>query len=211
MSGPQTILFDFDGTLIDSARSILAGLEGALAEVGVEPVVPLSPTLIGPPLPRTLATLAGSENPELIGRLAAAFKEQYDSVGYRQTEVYPGVASMLEALVAAGIALHIVTNKRIKPTRLILEHLGWVPHFRGIYALDALTPAAVDKTALVREVLQRESLEVSSTWMVGDSAEDQCAAEANALKFFAATWGYGNPSSQGLRAPGELLQRLGGR
>jgi len=202
----QAILFDFDGTLIDSARSILAGFELALAREGLQPAVPLAPSLIGPPLPKTLATLAGTEDPTVIAKLAAAYREAYDGGGYRETEVYPGVSTMLEGLAEAQISLHIVTNKRIAPTRLILDHLGWTRWFRGIYALDALEPAAAHKTALVSAVMQRESLAPTRTWMVGDSAEDRRAAEGNGLQFFSATWGYGAAGPDGLRTPDELLQ-----
>ena len=202
---PRAILFDFDGTLIDSARSILAGFELALAREGLRPAVPLSPSLIGPPLPKTLATLAGTEDPAVITQLASAYREAYDGGGYRQTEVYPGVHAMLEALVDHRISLHIVTNKRIAPTRLILDHLGWTRWFKGIYALDALEPAAPHKTALVREVMERESLTSSQTWMVGDSAEDRSAALSNGLRFFSATWGYGAAGPDGLRTPEDLL------
>jgi phosphoglycolate phosphatase len=203
---PQAILFDFDGTLIDSARSILAGFELALTREGLQPVVPLAPSLIGPPLPKTLATLAGTEDPAVIMKLTAAYREAYDGGGYRQTEVYPGVTSMLEGLAEHRISLHIVTNKRIVPTRLILDHLGWTRWFKGIYALDALEPAAPHKRALVHEVMQRESLASPQTWMVGDSAEDRSAAEGNGLRFFSATWGYGAAGPDGLRTPDELLR-----
>lgn len=216
---PAAILFDFDGTLVDSARSILSGLGHALALQGLRPVVPLEPKLIGPPLTRTLATLSGSDEPGLIERLAAAFRTQYDSTGYRETEAYPGVTDMLASLAGDGVGLHIVTNKRIKPTRLILEHLGWMNHFRGIYALDALEPPAPDKTTLVRDVLRRESLVIEHTWMVGDSTEDRRAALGNGLKFLAATWGYGAASSAAggtdpvqstleLATPADLLQHV---
>ncbi len=202
---PQAILFDFDGTLIDSARSILKGFELALARESLQPAVPLAPSLIGPPLPKTLATLAGTEDPEVITKLAAAYRAAYDGGGYRETEVYPGIPSMLEALANHRISLHIVTNKRIAPTRLILDHLGWTQWFKGIYALDALEPAAPHKTALVREVMQRESLASALTWMVGDSAEDRSAALGNGLRFFSATWGYGAAGPDGLRTPDDLL------
>lgn len=203
---PSAILFDFDGTLIDSARSILGGFQRALEREGITPAVPLSPSLIGPPLPRTLATLSGSDDPALIARLSAAYRADYDGGGYRETEVYPGVAAMLEALAAERIALHIVTNKRIAPTRLILDHLAWTPWFRGIYALDAIEPAAPHKSALVREVLALEGLSPTTTWMVGDSAEDRSAALGNGLRFFSATWGYGAAGAEDLAHPQELVR-----
>lgn len=203
---PQAILFDLDGTLIDSARSILSGFALALEREGLTPAVPLAPALIGPPLPKTLATLAGTTDPAVIERLSVAYREAYDGGGYRETEVYPGVPSMLKSLASSGIALHIVTNKRIAPTQLILAHLGWTAWFRGIYALDALEPAAPHKTALVREVLARESLGAASTWMIGDSNEDRAAAEGNGLRFFSATWGYGTAGPDGLLKPEDLLK-----
>ncbi|MBM4192212.1 MAG: HAD family hydrolase [Gammaproteobacteria bacterium] len=205
---PKAILFDLDGTLIDSARTILAGFERALEREGLQAVVPLEPSLIGPPLPKTLATLAGTSDPCVIARLAIAYREAYDGGGYLQTEVYPGVPAMIEALATQRIALHIVTNKRIAPTRLILDHLGWTRWFRGIYALDALEPAAPHKSALVSAVMQLESLTQTHTWMVGDSAEDRSAAESNGLRFFSATWGYGAAGADGLRSPGDLLLRF---
>ena len=142
---PAAILFDFDGTLIDSATSVLAGLRHALACASIEPRCTLDSSIIGPPLRLTLAKLAGSDEAVLIDRLAAAFREYYDSDGYRHTEVYDGVPTMLQALNAAGIALYIVTNKRILPTLRILDHLGWRTWFASVYALDALqrTHAAV--------------------------------------------------------------------
>lgn len=208
---PAAILFDFDGTLIDSARSVLAGLRRAFETVGRPTVVPLEPALIGPPLRQTLRTLAGDDDPAVIDALAAAFRKAYDETGYLDTEVYAGVPEMLTGLAGAGIALHIVTNKRVAPTRRILAHLGWTDWFAGVYALDALSPPAPHKPALVATVLAREGLAPGSTWMVGDSSEDRRSAEGNALRFWAASWGYGGASeaADALRAPHELLAHAG--
>ncbi|MEY3465067.1 MAG: HAD family hydrolase [Steroidobacteraceae bacterium] len=211
---PAAVLFDFDGTLVDSAESVLASLAHALRESNVTPVVPLTRNIIGPPLRQTLATLAGRDDVALIDDLARVFRADYDSVGYLRTEVYAGVPEMLQSLRAAGMQLHIVTNKRIAATHKILGHLGWTSWFSGIYALDALTPPAPDKPHLVRHVLQTESLAAPQTWMVGDSAEDQRSAMQNALRFFAAGWGYGNAAMDGadtvtLTAPAQLLRAAG--
>lgn len=202
---PAAILFDFDGTLIDSAPSILASFAVALQHTGLKAAVPLTPSLIGPPLLTTVGTLLGTDDEPTRQRFAAAFREQYDLAGYRHTVAYDGVPALLEGLHEAGIHLYIVTNKRIAPTRRILAHLRWEHWFRGVYALDALEPPAPNKKSLVREVLQRESLRPADTWMVGDSAEDQSSAEGNALRFFAACWGYGQALGDGPRSPLDLL------
>lgn len=213
---PEAILFDLDGTLIDSARSILAALRDAFETVGATPALAFTPALIGPPLHHTLRALAGGSDPALIDALAAAFRKAYDETGYRQTEVYAGVPQMLSRLHSEGIALHIVTNKRVAPTRRIVAHLGWSEWFTSIYALDALTPPAPHKPALVATLLERERLARQTTWMVGDSGEDRRSAEGNALRFWAASWGYGTEAADTsdtrdgmLRAPAELLEHAG--
>lgn len=208
---PGAVLFDFDGTLIDSAPGILASFGAALRATGLTPAVPLSAALIGPPLAKTAATLVGRDDPDAVQALVAAFRADYDAAGYRATTVYDGVPGMLAALGAAGIALHIVTNKRIAATRRILDHLGWTPRFAGIYALDALQPAAPHKPALVAEVLRRERLVAATSWMVGDSAEDRRSAEINGLRFFGAGWGYGAAAAGdgALTAPAQLVRAAG--
>ena len=153
----------------------------------------------------TVGTLLGTDDEATRQRFAAAFREQYDVAGYRHTVAYDGVPALLEGLHAAGIGLFIVTNKRIAPTRRILAHLRWEHWFRAVYALDALEPPAPNKKALVRDVLQREALRPADTWMVGDSREDQSSAEGNALRFFAACWGYGQALGEGPRSPLDLL------
>jgi phosphoglycolate phosphatase len=188
---PHSILFDLDGTLIDSAPGILAAFGAALVRTGIRPAVPLDASLIGPPLPVTAATLLGRDDPTALAALIAAFRADYDEAGYRATTVYAGVPKLLDGLAAAGIALRIVTNKRIAPTRRILEHLGWTPRFAGVHALDATVPPAAHKPAMVAAVLHAAGLPAATTWMVGDSAEDRRAAETNGLRFFAAAWGYG--------------------
>lgn len=191
----SAVLFDFDGTLIDSATSILASLRHAFDREACVLREPLGPHLIGPPLRRTLITLVGDDDPALIDRLSQRFKEHYDTAGYRETQVFSGAPEMLLDLQAAGIDLYIVTNKRVAATRRILEHLGWLPWFAGIYALDAFEPPLPNKPAVVAAVLQTHALPRETTWMVGDSAEDQRAADLNGLPFFAARWGYGGVDS----------------
>jgi phosphoglycolate phosphatase len=187
---PTAILFDFDGTLIDSATSVLAGLQYALTSASIEARCALDASIIGPPLRLTLAKLAGSDEPALIDRLAAAFREHYDSDGYKHTEVYESIPSMLQTL-------------------RILDHLGWRDWFKAVYALDALQPPAANKPALVATVLTRHELAAGRTWMVGDSEEDRRSAETNGLRFFAAQWGYGSAGGAGLSKPAELTLAAG--
>ena len=193
------ILFDLDGTLIDSAPAILASFREAFAQTGVVPVRVIDDSIIGPPLKETLQLLAGSQEAGLIGQLEAAFKASYDSEGYKATAAYAGVGDLLATLASAGLTLSIATNKRIHPTRLILQHLGWLDHFAHIYALDLFTPRLPNKAAMIARLLADQQIPQDQAIYIGDRSEDGESADANGLPFIAVTWGYGSLTAAEMR------------
>ena len=196
----QHILFDLDGTLIDSAPAILASFREAFARASVTPARSIDDSVIGPPLDETLRLLSGSDDAALLARLADAFKTSYDSTGYRATAAYAGVGEMLAGLAAAGLTLSIATNKRILPTRLILEHLGWNGHFAHVYALDLFSPRLPHKAAMIARLLADEAIPATEAIYIGDRSEDGESADANHLPFVAVTWGYGSLEAEEMRA-----------
>lgn len=193
----ESVIFDLDGTLIDSSESILAGFDAVLKHHKMAPKVPLTATIIGPPLRQTLALLSGSSSPELLAAMTETFKAYYDTEGYKATRVFPGIEDMLQRLQAAGISLHIATNKRLAPTTLILKHLGWSDYFKSVFALDICQPAFPSKSAMLGHQLAAQAISTASAAYVGDRVEDGMAADANHLTFYAATWGYsGFPNAE---------------
>lgn len=193
MGNLKAIVFDLDGTLIDSSPSILAGFAAAFAEEGIRPVMPLDASIIGPPLKETLALLAGAQDSDnaLIDRLADRFKAHYDASGYRETVVFPGIHDMLLALQAQGHPLHIATNKRLHPTLKILQHLGWSALFGKVRALDAWQPPVKNKSDMIARLLSELDIDAEHCLYVGDRNEDASAAAANMMPFAFAAWGYG--------------------
>jgi phosphoglycolate phosphatase len=187
----KQIIFDLDGTLIDSADSILFAFKGAFAQADIKPTKPLTKNIIGPPLKETLNVLSGTSDKHTIDLLADLFMQQYDTVGYIETVVFDQVNEMLVRLNQMPIDLYIATNKRIKPTMLILEHLGWLDYFKGIYALDEPSVMANNKTALIANLLKKHQLVPAETYYVGDTIGDKEAAENNTLYFSYANWGFG--------------------
>lgn len=187
----KQIIFDLDGTLIDSADSILLAFKGAFAQAAITPNQPLTKNIIGPPLKETLKYLSGSKNANTIDLLATLFMEQYDTIGYKETVVFDQIDEMLARMNQMPIDLYIATNKRIKPTMLILDHLGWLAYFKGIYALDEPTVFAVNKTVLIANVLNKHQIVPAETYYVGDTTGDKEAADSNNLHFSYANWGFG--------------------
>lgn len=205
----NTVLFDFDGTLVHTAPGILNGFRRVLADAGITPAEPVDERVIGPPLLATLTRLSGVEAPRELDHLAAAFKAWYDTEGVFQAESYPGLDEMLDMLRAADRRAFVVTNKRIVAARAIATRLGFMDRLVELYALDSLTPPAPRKLALVAHVLAAHEIDPASAVLVGDSAEDAEAATGNDLRFIAATFGYGAPIGvAGAPAVG-ALQSLG--
>lgn len=189
---PTDILFDLDGTLIDSSPGILASFERVLAAHGLQAAVPLEASLIGPPLAVTLRRISGIEDAALLDRLVEAFKQDYDTAGYRDTLAFDGVADGLARLADAGARLFIVTNKRMMPTLRILAALGLARHFAGVHTRDETVPMSPSKSAVTRRVLDRHGIDSARACFVGDSDEDAVAARENELRFIHATYGYGS-------------------
>jgi phosphoglycolate phosphatase len=185
------VIFDLDGTLIDSAPSILSCFRKILEEARVVPLLPLDESLIGPPLPQTLQLLTGIRDEKIIAGLVDAFKRIYDTEGYRDSLPYPGVFEALTGLQAAGYRLALATNKRILPTRLILEHLGWNGYFDSVWSLDCVQPRLADKAVMLSEILKAGGIAPTQAAYIGDKIEDGRAAQANRMQFVAAHWGYG--------------------
>ena len=184
------IIFDLDGTLIDSAPSILECFKRVLESNHIEPIYALNSDLIGPPLTQTLSRLTGIHDSEHVSKLAEDFKKHYDFGGYQSTMSFMGVNELLQECSLLGFKLHIATNKRILPTTLILKHLGWTQHFKSIYALDSCSPSFANKATMLSALLDVEKIDKNLGVYVGDRAEDHESAIKNGLKFFGATWGY---------------------
>lgn len=208
----RSIVFDLDGTLVDSAPGVLAAFAQAFASRGLEPVVPLDRRVVGPPLRRTLELLAGRGDPELLDDLGARFRAAYDGELCAAAEPYPGIREALARLSASGTGLYIATNKREMPTMRLVAALGWERLFRGIRCSDTGGAAAApDKRQTLATLVQDHAIEVASALMVGDSIDDAEAAAHSALGFVGVSWGYGSaalaaryPGLRHVSDPGEL-------
>lgn len=186
----RSLIFDLDGTLVDSSHGILTSLAEAFQRVGVELTKPLEPSLIGPPLDDIIALLNPQLNQSQRTTIATCFKQNYDSWGYKQTLAFDGIGSLFRQLRTLPITLHITTNKRARPTQQILKHLGWEKVFNSVYCPDSISPAATQKQELLASQLRAENLSAPHSLYIGDRLEDWHAAKANAIRFAWAQWGF---------------------
>jgi phosphoglycolate phosphatase len=215
----KTVIFDLDGTLIESAPSILIGLEFAIKKSGLFPTLPLDSSLVGPPLKDILDKIVGGQLNVDLDILMADFKSYYDADGFKESKPYPGVRDMVNQLTESNISLYLATNKRLKPTLKIIDYFGWASLFDGVYAIDKFPEAPFsNKASMIRALIQAESIEKAHAVYVGDRNEDFEASAANGIDAILVNWGYcdfqKNPATDDAKyadSPGELYRMIVGR
>lgn len=187
----KNFLFDLDGTLVDSAPGIESSFYIAYLKVYNTACPKNIKTFIGPPIDQVLKTVNGETNLEIINRFVDGFKQHYDNEGYKNSKLYDDVESVLKILLKNKLNVFIATNKRVKPTKLILEYLSIGKYFNEIYCTDMEEFKFKNKTELVAHILKNNPLELSETIMIGDTIHDGLAAEENKLDFALVEYGYG--------------------
>jgi phosphoglycolate phosphatase len=199
MSRPFTsILFDLDGTIIDSAPGITATLSYTFETMGLR--VPSPAELlayVGPPILDSFRDRAGMSLGEAAEALAI-YRPRYLESGALNSTVFPGVPEVLRAIHATGIPLSLATSKPETPATYMLSHFGLLDEF------DIITGASDDevrssKQDVVAEALARLNAfgaDLSRPVLVGDREHDIEGAAANDVPTIFVDWGYGSAAEQ---------------
>lgn len=213
----RAVLFDLDGTLVESGPSIIASIRHAMEVLG-HPLAPDADLawVVGPPLHDIFRRLLEPFGDEQVEAAAAMYRERYDGTGMFHTTPYPAIPAVLEAFEAAGLLLFVATSKPAKVARRLLTHLGLAERFRAIYGA-ASDGVLAHKPELIAYVLATQGLDPATTVMIGDRSFDISGAHANELRAIGVLWGYGGREEleqAGADAlagePGELLEMVEG-
>ncbi|MEL6197682.1 MAG: phosphoglycolate phosphatase [Pseudomonadota bacterium] len=188
----KAVVFDLDGTLVDSAPDIHAAARRMLADLG-RPPLPLADVtrFIGngaaKMVERCLEATGGID-----GRIDAglsAFRRHYAAAPAVLTRPYDGVEGCLAALAAAGLALGVCTNKPEAPARAVLRGLGLDPYFAAVVGGDSTAALKPDPLPL-RSCVDRLGTSLDQAVFVGDSETDAETATRAAIRFALFTGGY---------------------
>ncbi|GAB2501078.1 HAD hydrolase-like protein [Lysobacter humi (ex Lee et al. 2017)] len=185
-----TLLFDLDGTLIDSSVGISRCAAHAFERLG-EPV-PDQATLrswIGPPLRTSFAPLLRDE--ARVEQAVEFYRERFETHGWTEHEVYPGIPEAIEALHAQGHRLAVVTAKNEPHARKILATLPFARHFDEI--VGATTDGRLShKPELITEALRRLGCDARECRMIGDRRMDMEGARHHGMPGIGVLWGFGD-------------------
>lgn len=188
----DNLIFDLDGTLIDSFPGIQYAIKEALKiTLPGRPIPNLRP-LIGPPIREIFKKVLEDAAPDLINELERQFRFVYDNIGWRKSIAYEGLSETLDQLTKLEVTNFIVTNKPILSTSKILFRLGINQYFREFISPDVREPIFNSKVAMIAYLLKKYSLDKKTTVYVGDSEDDCLAAKKCHVKFVAIAYGYGN-------------------
>ena len=189
MKNFDTLLFDLDGTLTDSAEGILKCLINAVEKMGFE-VPEDTNKFLGPPIRQSFAEFIGM-NEEQIDEAVRIFRERYSTVGLFENRVYEGIPEMLERLKNGGKRLMVATSKPEVYAVRILERFGIAPYFEIVGGAE-LDSSRDYKHEVIEYVLAKANItDRSRVLMIGDRRQDVLGAHKTGLKCMGILWGYG--------------------
>jgi phosphoglycolate phosphatase len=187
----RLLVFDLDGTLVDSSRDIAASVNAALARV--------APGTVPIPL-EAILSYVGEGARLLVDRslrhagldlsadeVLLVYLESYADRLLDTTCLYPGIAEALDAL--KGTTLAVLTNKPGDFSRKILEGLGVATRFARVWGAGDVPSRKPDPAGLLHLMAEIGALP-GETWMVGDSATDVEVARAAGVRVAGVTWGF---------------------
>lgn len=188
----KAVLFDLDGTLVDSSEGITKCVQYALARFGIdEPDRERLTPFIGPPLSESFMKYYGFSREQALTAVSV-YRERYQTIGIYECSLYPGVRECLRRLREQGLRIGMASSKPEASCRIILDHFGILELF------DDVVGATMDgsigtKEEVLREVMRRwPGLSADELCLVGDTSYDVEGAGLVGISCVAVSYGFGD-------------------
>lgn len=191
MASPTLLLFDLDGTLLDSAEMILESQRLAFESLDLPvPSRERGLSIVGLSLAEAFRELVGADGP--IDALAAAYKQAFFTLrtqGAQLESLFPGVAPMLSALAAnERHCLGIATGKSQRGVQAVLGSYGWENLFRVVQTSD--DAPSKPHPGMIENACRLTGIPPERTVMIGDSSFDMAMAKAAGAHAIGVAWGF---------------------
>lgn len=184
----KCVIFDLDGTLLDTSRGILESVQYAIDKSGYPQLSHEQMcSFIGPPLRVSFMDLYGCSDEEAV-RLTEIYRECYGGDAFLHAEPYDGIFELCDTLRKSGWRLAAATNKPAKYTEPLLKHFGFDKYIDIIQCADK--DGRTKKSDLIRQCMEDASADHAV--MIGDTAFDAKGAFEAGVPFIIAGYGFGN-------------------
>lgn len=191
---PPLLVFDLDGTLVDTAADLMATLNALLRREGLSPL-PMTAvgSLVGQGaramLERGLRANGVEPGTEALNRLFDDFLQHYGANIAAESRPFPGVLDAMDRFAAAGWRLAVCTNKMESLSRRLIDELGLADRFAAICGGDTFTVRKPEAAHLIGTIAEAGG-DPHRAVMVGDSRADILAAQNAGIPCVAVTFGY---------------------
>ncbi|MCK6511202.1 phosphoglycolate phosphatase [Myxococcota bacterium] len=207
----QLIIFDLDGTLIDSSHDIVAAMQQLLRELYLPALGSAQiMSFVGQGvdwLVRQCLAACGVAGENALRSAVERYRQLYSQDALRYTHLYVGVRETLERLRLGGFDMAVCTNKPESIARKVLDGLGLSGYFLALLGGDSLEKRKPDPAPL-RLLMELLDVEAAQTLMVGDSAYDIAAGHAAGTWTCAVTYGFHDIASEGPPQPNVVISQF---
>jgi phosphoglycolate phosphatase len=190
----DTIIYDLDGTLIDSAKDMQMAVSHVLADHGLQPVTEDDVRIFmgqgsKVTMSKAFAKNGRSLDDATLSAVTSEFVRYYEADPVHYTTAFDGVAEVVARLARLGLKQGVCTNKFEKPSRMILEGLKLMPPITDVAGADTFPVRKPDPRHILL-LLERMGGDPKRTAMIGDSIHDVEAAHGAGLPAVLVSWGY---------------------
>lgn len=188
---PSLLIFDLDGTLIDSERDLIVSVNAALAHLGREELHDdVVRSYVGDGAPVLMRRAVGPDaSDEEHARALQFFLDYYRQHMLDNTSLYDGVRETLDRFREASIPMAVLTNKPVRFSQAIVDGLGVGGHFFRVYGGNSFEQKKPHRMGVDR-LLEESGAAREGVWMVGDSATDILTARNAEVKALGVTYGF---------------------
>lgn len=187
----KAVIFDMDGTLLNSGVGIAESLRYAEKKLGLTPMAEDEILkYVGMPIRPMLGNMYGVAG-EGIDTVLAAYREHYTAIGHKKVTAYDGVPEMLEQLKKAGLKMAIATSKREGFSRANLEDMKLIHYFDAL-AFAKADDSSINKVGIVKDAVELLHLKPEECIMVGDKEFDVEGARGAGTLAMGVTYGFGS-------------------
>jgi 5'-nucleotidase len=185
------LIWDLDGTLIDSEKEIVETLKLAMTDAKIDISKSVKPLRVGPTIDNILRASfdASYLNDEKLYNAISSFRKRYDSSSFSHTNPFMGIDDIVHD--TDNYVHYIITNKPDLPSRKIIHKLGWETKIRQIITPYSFGNDKKEKSELFKYLIESQHVDKENTYGIGDMVSDCYAAKSAGIQTIGVLWGTG--------------------